>query len=399
MEQLKKIIHSSICPKKRNVLLGFILLIGLNQCQFRSNLSEREKTIYQIADFFWQAQASDGAWHSQVHGLLKGGQAFTPFIVHILAQVPDSIYPLPTQKMAQALQFIRQKMQAQLADNNALVLEYPVYSAAYSLQVLAKYGNKNDSLLIKKIAQYLVNQQFAENRNIQVSHPAYGAWGFGETRLAVGEVGHVDLSVTRRVLEALRLTKNLPASVKAKAQHFLYYMQKNPQDRRWQPNVDTLQEKAKQRFFDGGFYYSPVVLGANKAKLVSQDSSYQTYFRSYATATCDGLLAWYALTQNADNEALKVAKNWLLKNDDLNFPAGISPNDPEQWHQTLVLYHLAVRAEVYKKLKIKGDWQAKMAEILQKYQQKDGSFLNPAGARNKENDPLLGSALALLVLL
>jgi hypothetical protein len=399
MEQLKKIIHSSIFPKKRNFLLGFILLIYLNQCQFRSNLSEREKTIQQIADFFWQAQASDGAWHSQTHGLLKGGQAYTPFIIHILAQVPDSIYPLPSSKMAQALQFIRQKMQTQLTNDNALVLEYPVYSAAYSLQVLAKYGSPKDSLLIQKIAQYLINQQFSENRNIPLSHPAYGAWGFGETRLAAGEAGHVDLSVTRRVLEALHLTKNLPASVKAKAEYFLYYMQKNPQDRRWQPQVDTLQEKAKSRFFDGGFYYSPVVLGANKAKFLSQSSSYQTYFRSYATATCDGLLAWYALTQNTDNEVVKAARAWLLKNDNFNFPAGISPNDPEQWHQTMVLYHLAVRAEVYKKLKIKGDWQAKMAKILQKYRQKDGSFLNPAGARNKENDPLLGSALALLILL
>jgi hypothetical protein len=376
-----------------------MLLICLNQCQFRPNLTEREKTIQQIANFFWQSQAPDGGWHSQVHGLLKGGQAYTPFIVHILAQLPDSIYPLPTQKMAKALQFIRQKMQAQLANNEVLVLEYPVYSAAYSLRVLAKYGNPADSLLIKKIAQYLINQQFTENRNIQPAHPAYGGWGFGETRLAVGEVGHVDLSVTRRVLEALNETKNLPQSVKTKAQHFLYFTQKNPKDKRWQPDVDTLQEKRKSKFFDGGFYYSPLILGANKAKLVAKDSSYQTYYRSYATATCDGLLAWLALSQEADNEAIKSAKEWLLKNDDLNFPAGILANDPDEWHQTLVLYHLAVRAEVYKKLKIKGDWQAKMGKILQKYQQKDGSFLNPAGARNKENDPLLGSAFALLILL
>ena len=39
----------------------------------------------------------------------------------------------------------------------------------------------------------------------------------------------------------------------------------------------------------GGFHFSPTVLAANKGR--EQDTAGQRHFRSYATATCDGLLA------------------------------------------------------------------------------------------------------------
>ncbi len=379
-----------------NLILVVLSTSLLIQCQFRQTTDERTQLIQKICHFLWQAQSPDGAWHSSTHGLLKGGQAYTPFIISTLAQVPDSIYPLPHPKLAQALQFIRQKMHKQLAGEVNLVLEYPVYSAAYSLQVLTLWGNANDKKLRQQLAQYLINQQFGEKRHLSPTHPAYGGWGFGETRLLAGEAGHVDLSITRRVLQALAISGQLNDTILAKARQFLYYTQKNPQDGRWQPQVDSL--KSQKRFFDGGFYYSPVVLGANKAKW-AEDSVHQKYYRSYATATCDGLLAWLAFGQRADTLAVQSAQKWLLAHSDLHFPAGISPNDPDQWHEVMILYHLAVRAEAYRKLSIKGNWQKSMLEILRKFEQKDGSVLNPAGARNKENDPLLGSALALLALL
>src|SRR6478672_238308 len=45
--------------------------------------------------------------------------------------------------------------------------------------------------------------------------------------------------------------------------------------------------------FDGGFYFSPIVLTANKGR-EERDKRGMYYYRSYATATCDGLLALLA---------------------------------------------------------------------------------------------------------
>ena len=41
--------------------------------------------------------------------------------------------------------------------------------------------------------------------------------------------------------------------------------------------------------FDGGFYFSPIVLRANKGRLDTNGEI--PFWQSYATATCEGLLA------------------------------------------------------------------------------------------------------------
>jgi hypothetical protein len=370
----------------------------MSHCQTPQKQEASILAIKQTADFLWRQQNEDGAWHSQTHGLLKGGQAYTPFLLHILLQVPDSIFKAPPGKISKSLQFIRQKMSAQIKGEYGLVLEYPVYSAAYSLQVLRKLNLSEDQKLIAELRQYLINQQFTEKRNISPTHPAYGGWGFGETRLAEGEVGHVDLSVTRRVLEALALD-SIPLEVKQKARNFLLYVQKNPIDKRPQPLADTSLKKNQPLFYDGGFYYSPIILGANKAKFDEKNPAYQPFIRSYATATCDGLLAYLAMKESADSEPFTSAKAWLFKNESYDFPPGIPQNEPERWFEVMVLYHLAVRSEVYQKINSPNKWAKKMQKVLEKYRQNNASYSNPLGARNKENDPLLGSAFALQVLL
>jgi hypothetical protein len=179
------------------------------------------------------------------------------------------------------------------------------------------------------------------------------------------------------------------------ARDFLAMMQKDSSSRAQRIGNKT----SANRPFDGGFYYSPVSIAANKGGIEEDESGFDAYFRSYATATCDGLLALLACDETADAQAVKSALQWLLDHPHVPQPEGIDPEDPTRWEEAMIYYHLMVRAEAYRALGVKSDWQAIMVSFLKGQQGQDGSFVNPKGAINKENDPYLASAMAIYVLL
>ena len=126
------------------------------------------------------------------------------------------------------------------------MLEYPVYSTAYGLRVLVEAGAPGDSALVRRMAAYLRAQQFTEARGIAPGHPAYGAWGFGETNLGPGQTGHLDLSHTRRALGALRAADALDAASAEAATRFLRLVQKHPGEPRPQPPDGVRPDSASE---------------------------------------------------------------------------------------------------------------------------------------------------------
>lgn len=382
--------------KRKLIIYPLLLCSFILGCNAKKQ-SELDIITSKTCAYLWSQQQSDGSWRSATHGLLKNGIAYTPFILYALLKVPDEIYPKSKEKINKSLAFIRENIRENgIMGKSDFVLEYPNYATAYALMVLTQFGEDKDKALIEKMKHYLIQQQFDENRNISPTHPAYGGWGFGETRLGKGEVGHVDLSNTRRVLEALQIASSLQVGIKQKAKAYLRISQKHPEEKRVQPDV-RINDSLKT-FYDGGFYYSTAITAANKAKQAPQTSDLQAYYRSYATATCDGILALFAIGEKEQDEAIQSAKKWLLTNPQWEYPAGIPTEDPDQWHLVMVFYHIAVRAEAYQKLHIKGNWKKEVLNLLKNKQNADGSFANPLGARNKENDPLLASTFALIAL-
>lgn len=343
--------------------------------------------------WLWAQQSPDGGWHSATHGILKGGEAFTPFVLHTLLSVPDSIFPLPAAQAKLGLDFIRKSIDpaGHVGAAEAQVLEYPNYATAYALRVLLRHGTASDSLLTRKMAQYLKDQQFTEQRSFGPGQPVYGAWGFGET-LAPGTFGHVDLSHTRRVMQALWEYNLGDSAVYRKAQVFLRLLQKRPDENRLQPPDDI---PAAQIPYDGGFYASPVVWGLNKAGV---SDTVPRYFASYATATADGLLALLASGASPADARVQDALNWLKRHPDWSYPGGISRNNPAQWDLVLKFYHIAVRAEAYAAVGLPTAEIYPALKILADAQQPEGYFFNPYGAPNKEDDPILATALAVLAL-
>jgi len=99
-----------------------------------------------------------------------------------------------------------------------------------------------------------------------------------------------------------------------------------------------------------------------------------------------------------NDEKVITAIKWLKDHPDIERPEGISIDDPDQWHLVLVYYHIMVRSEVYHLINWQGDWQFDILTFLKNQQFDDGSFLNPDGARNKEDDPILATAMAILAL-
>jgi len=353
--------------------------------------SEAGRMLAKAADFLWNQQGEDGGWHSQTHGILKGGQVCTAFVLDALLAVPDSIYQIDTDKKEEGLAFIVNHVNAEgaLGKNDPDLMEYPNYATAFGAKVLLQHGTPDQESKAGEMMTYLLNQQLVEKRGFQVGHAAYGGWGFGEVGISPENPGHVDLSHTRRILEALRCQGRPSTEVQEKVGIFLLRLQKSPVAP--QPTQGLLSQfKTPQS--DGGFLYSPVQEDVNKGGWAADSGQ---YMQSYATATCDGLLA--AATLNGCEGMVADAKDWLEANGDWSAPAGVPTDHFQQWHKVMYYYHLSVRAQAYRAAFMKG-WQTELMDELRGKQAEDGHFSNPDGAANKENDPLIATALVVKAL-
>jgi hypothetical protein len=368
--------------------------------------------------YLWSQQADDGGWHSPQYGVLRSGQALTPFVLHTLLRTIDLMSSDDYGRVLRAGRFILERLDDQgavgLFDTD--VAEYPVYSTSYAIRALERSQSYRDmhgaagTTAIQKMGGYLTAAQFDEEDGFQPDDPAYGGWGF-QHALAPGRPGHMDLAHTRRALEALHHDFPNPAEIAIgrKAERFLRVVQKLPQaaarPQVAAPNHATLapppsSDGAESALdsappFDGGFYFSPVVLEANKGRREDEPTP---HWRSYATATCDGILALLAAGVRPEDERVTAAVAWLQSHTDLDYPQGVPTEHPEPWGEAIRFYHYAVRAEVYRKL----DWSAaerlRLATAVAAKQDADGSFVNRESALMKEDDPVMCTALAVVAL-
>ena len=368
-------------------LIMMMMVYGFS-CTKSSPPSAVHSLKEQASDFLWAQQGEDGGWHSKTHGLLKGGQALTPFILYVLLQADPGAEKTRKGDVERAFSFLRSHTNEAgiLGRSDPLVMEYPNYATSYAIRLFAEYGDHEDKELAHAMYSYLIDQQFDTSRAIDTSHVAFGGWGFGEVGLPKGQVGYVDISHTRRVIQSLVQANNHLApsgSLDRTTQQALHFLHR-------------LQKRGRSSY-DGGFYYSPVVHLANKGT-VEKPTSDDPVFGSYATATCDGLLALLAAGASVQSEAIKDAWRWLSDHPVLDYPEGIPLENPAQWHRVMYFYHLSVRAEVYHHMGWPAGSKEAILSLLSTRMLQNGSFMNPEGAPNKENDPLLATSLALIAL-
>jgi squalene-hopene/tetraprenyl-beta-curcumene cyclase len=318
--------------------------------------------LKQAAQYLWAQQAADGGFHSTTYGLLRSGQSLTPFVLLALLGVPAGASPPPRGAVERALAFIQTHTNADgalgLMDDTAA--DYPNYATALAVAALIKARRAGYEKAIAPMVAHLRTQQFHEANGWASKDAPYGGWGMGGPIHRPPEAGHVDLSMTRYVLEALQLA-GVPAS-DAAMQRALAFLERcqNP---------------------DGGFYFSPVNPEINKAG--PRDGG---GFASYGTTTADGVLALRAAgIPDADPRVAKAIR-WLWDHHQPALAPGFDAGTDKPWATGLRFYYAHAIARVLPALPVELPPQAG-----------DGGFRNPNNLV-KEDDPLIATAFALSVL-
>jgi hypothetical protein len=318
--------------------------------------------LRKAAQYLWAQQSEDGGFHSSTYGLLRSGQSLTPFILVALLDAPDSASLNPRRSVERALAFIKANTNADgalgLMDDSAA--DYPNYATSLAIAAMVKDRSPGYEKVIEPMVAQLRAQQFDEANGWAPQDTPYGGWGMGGSIRRPPEAGHVDLSMTRYALEALRLS-GVPASDAAMAKALAYLKRsQNP---------------------DGGFYFSPVNPEINKA-----GQSGEGGFTIYGTATADGILALRAAGVSDEDPRVAKALKWLRDHHRPDRASGFDKGTDHPWESGLRFYYAHAISRVLPHLQIELPPQAG-----------DGSFRNPNNLV-KEDDPLIATAFALYAL-
>ncbi|MEM9930409.1 MAG: hypothetical protein AAF840_11365, partial [Bacteroidota bacterium] len=322
--------------------------------------------------YLLSTQSQDGGWHSPKHGIMRGGEALTAFTNYALSKMRrTSDLVVLDESITQANSFLATHTNEQgvLGLTDSDIADYPNYASAYS--ILGRIEQGTFSNLDRRSSIYLAEQQFTAPRGIKSSHKAFGAWGFGEINLRKKRVGHVDLSHTRRCLQALKAANSLSEQAARDALTFLRKLQINAPD-----STDH-----------GGFYASTVTTGTNKA---GQKEDGQ--WRPYVTTTADGVLALMACGLPRDHPRVRAGVKFINRNLNWEAVGGIPKDQVGQWHLVMLIYQVMVVTEVYAQTGFPPSFKASALRFLSELQDQNGSFSNPMGAPNKEDDPILATA-------
>jgi Prenyltransferase and squalene oxidase repeat len=351
-----------------------LLLLAQTGC-----VRNQQPALAKAAEYLWRQQADDGGWHSHTYGLLRSGQSLTPFVLEALLEVPESVYPLPRAKAGRAIAFIRDHMRPDgaLGMNDPSIPDYPNYATALAVSALCRLRSAGWEEQVRPMVAYLRTQQFTEQNGWDRQDPVYGAWGMGGERRTKPVTGHVDLSMTRHVLDALRAA-GAPDSdpVFECARVFVERCQNfDP------PRADD---------GDGGFFFSTTEFDTNKA---GQDAG---HFRSYGTTTADGILALLDVGRPTGDPRVAAAARWLTSHHhDMDVPGFVGPAY-QRWPRGLAFYYSAASSQAFRALHADGG--ARVADSLRRMQRADGSWANTENLV-KEDDPLIASAFAVRALI
>ncbi|HEV8485961.1 MAG TPA: prenyltransferase/squalene oxidase repeat-containing protein [Blastocatellia bacterium] len=329
----------------------------VNGCYRRQGSSP----LKDAARYLWSQQAEDGGFHSTTYGLLRSGQSLTPFILVALLGVPESESSRPRGAVERALTFIKANTNAAgalgLMDDTAA--DYPNYATALAVCAMVKTRNPGYEKVIEPMVAQLRAQQFSEASGWTSEQAPYGGWGMGGSIHRPPEAGHVDLSMTRQVLEALQLSGVPPFDpVMTRA---LVYLQRSQNP-------------------DAGFYFSPVNPEINKA------GESGGRFASYGTATADGVLALRAAGVPDEDPRVAKAINWLKDHHEADRAPGFDEGTGQPWGSGLRFYYAHAISRVLPNLSVELPPQSG-----------DGSFRNSVNLV-KEDDPLIATAFALYVM-
>ncbi len=348
-----------------------------------TNNGEAASALARGAEWLWSQQASDGSFPSRTIGLLGGGASLTGFCLGTLLELPQAMVPVRSDAIGAALTALLDRTDDRGAVGlSGAAADYPVYATALALEAMARVRPGGWRPLAKRWSDWLLTQQI--RGEAWAGHPAQGGFCFGyaQPRLPP-EAGHVDLSMSRRAIEALVLSGMAPEEEAMK---------------------DALAFVLRCRAPGGGFVYSAADADLNKggcddtlsneaARIpVEPGEATPLPCRGYGSATTDGILASRALGQTTEHH-----EQWLAGLHKLSENPGLTEGQAVFAPAMRGYYRAGAAAVFAESPHAPSGWAADLVQTVLSEQSADGSWVN-ASALQKENDPLVATAFALQAL-
>jgi len=326
--------------------------------------------------FLVARQSADGAWRAESYAAFRDGDALTPVVLWAL--------PASGENFARGLHWLERLTDIQAASGEPWGgLTYPLFTASYAAQVFARVGDERRARCWAGIIERLrIRPEFGW----PASDPACGAWSDSPTPpryvSPVPDMLAPNISATVLALQGLAAAGSLGLAAAL-------------------PFVEQCQNFAAEPtpLDDGGFFFAPGDPIRNKAGLAGQDARGRR-FRSYGSATCDGLLALKACGVPDDHPRCRAAREWLHTRTDGMLHAGDWAKGRDVARESLVFYFAqglaAVLASAPNEAWVTAS-QRKLHEALCAAQAGDGSWQGDA-PDSCEDEPLLATSFALRAL-
>jgi hypothetical protein len=346
---LSGIAAAAACGWGRAVGPGFPLRTG------RSGPADR------AVGWLLQQQSADGGFRSSTTGFLKPGATLTALILVALCDARAAGTEVPQPATDGAAAFLVAARAPFGALGWGLVPEYPTYATALAVRALARAARPGWRAEAEPMVAWLLAQQLAGDA--WGAHPARGGFPMGSPEPRTPPAaGHVDLSMTRHALQALRAF-GLDAAHPAWAE-----------GRRFVAACATP---------DGGFRYAPAEPEGNKGD--GPDAG-------YGTPTADGVLALSAIG-GADDA---VARGRAFLGERFRADANPGLGDPfRAYGPAMRFYWRSVSAAALAGTDAPAGWREAIRDALRAEQRPDGRWEGDSGLQ-KEDDPLVATGLGVL---
>lgn len=354
-----------------------------------------EDASARAADWLAAQQLPGGAWPRTAAQVTEGqtnpSATLTALVLLAFLSAPDSVRARHAAVIERGTAYLLANHSPAGWVGNA---EEPVrlqnYTTALALQALLVADAKKHAAAVARMRAYLEQAQLTEANQFTDLDWLYGSWNYYDEIRPYSLRG--DVSIVSFVLEGLHAA-GLPAAspVWAKARRFLGRCQNLEADPGQRTEVD-----------DGGFFFNP---RASKAGEVSLPGN-KVKFRSYGSATCDGLRSLLHAGVPKDDPRVAAALAWLRKNWTLRENAGFAQDLPVAYWSGIFYYYyhgLAKALDAWGEETItSGDgkvhyWAREIGDWLSTLQKKEGYWMNANNVMG-EDDPLLATGLALLTM-
>ncbi|MBI5366815.1 MAG: PDZ domain-containing protein [Planctomycetes bacterium] len=346
-------------------------------------------------DWLVKEQLPGGAWPrlaSQVsEGHVNPSSTITALALLALAGAPAPLRATHAAAVDRGVAFLlaNQSPEGWVGDAEEAV-RLQNYTTSLTMQALLLLDPEKHAAAVARMREYLEKAQLTEQNRISDLDWLYGSWNYYDEVRTYSLRGDVSIvSFVMDGLHAAALPLDRPAW--SKALGFLRRCQSLEDD----PALVTEQD-------DGGFFFNP---RASKAGEVSYPGN-RIKFRSYGSATCDGLRALLAAGVAKDDPRVAAAYAWLEKHYTLRENPGFLADLPVAYWSGIFFYYyhgLARALDCYGgEVLTTPDgaqhyWAREIGDWLSTLQKKEGHWVNPNNVMN-EDDPLLSTSLALITL-